>query len=83
MNNNELRIFENAEFGQIRTITIDNETWFVGKDIANILEYKNTRDAIRKHVDEEDKGVANETKPMQILCFIVGTQWQTPSTLQR
>ena len=52
---NELQIFNNAEFGQIRTVTIDNEPWFVGKDVAEALGYSNTRDALRVHVDNEDK----------------------------
>ncbi len=57
---NELQIFKNEEFGEIRTVTIDNEPWFVGKDVAGILGYANTRDALAKHVDEEDRmdGVA-------------------------
>lgn len=56
---NELQIFENPEFGSIRTITINNEPWFVGKDVAEALGYSNPRDALKKHVDPEDKGVAN------------------------
>ncbi|MBC5678232.1 Bro-N domain-containing protein [Anaerostipes sp. NSJ-7] len=51
----ELMIFENAEFGQIRTVTINNEAWFVGKDVATALGYSNTRDALSKHVDGDDK----------------------------
>ena len=54
---NELQIFENAEFGKIRTVTIDGEPWLVGKDVADILGYSNTRKAIADHVDDEDKGV--------------------------
>lgn len=53
-----LKIFENEEFGKIRIVVIDNEPYFVGKDVASILGYSNVRDAIAKHVDEEDKGVA-------------------------
>lgn len=52
---NELKIFQNEEFGEIRTVTIDNEPWFVGKDVAAILGYKDTSDAMRRHVDDEDK----------------------------
>lgn len=52
---NELKIFENKEFGQIRTIEIDDEPWFVGKDVAEVLGYSNTKDALSKHVDDEDK----------------------------
>ena len=55
---NELEIFKNEEFGEIRTITINNEPWFVSKDVAFVLGYSNSRDAISKHVDVEDKGVA-------------------------
>ena len=52
---NELTVFTNEQFGSIRTIEINNEPWFVGKDVADILEYTNTAKAIRDHVDEEDK----------------------------
>lgn len=52
---NELQIFNSDEFGDIRTVTIDNEPWFVGKDVATALGYKNTADAIGKHVDVDDK----------------------------
>ena len=53
--NNELTIFDNPEFGKIRTINIDGEPWFVGKDVAEALGYSNTKDALARHVDEEDK----------------------------
>lgn len=52
---NELKIFNNEEFGKIRTVTIDNEPWFVGKDVAVILGYSNPQKALRDHVDEEDR----------------------------
>lgn len=56
----ELQVFSNAEFGSIRSITVNGEPFFVGKDVAEILGYANTRDALAKHVDEEDRmdGVA-------------------------
>lgn len=54
----DIRIFENAEFGTVRTIMINDEPWFVGKDIAKILGYTETAKAIRMHVDEDDKGVS-------------------------
>ena len=54
---NELQIFNNEEFGQVRTLIINNEPWFVGKDVAEILNYTNPRKAISDHIDEEDKGV--------------------------
>lgn len=53
-----LQIFKNEEFGTIRTVMANNEPWFVGKDVATVLGYSNPRDAINKHVDDEDKGVA-------------------------
>lgn len=52
---NKLQIFKNSDFGEIRTVTIDNEPWFVGKDVADILGYSNTRDSLARHVEEEDK----------------------------
>jgi prophage antirepressor-like protein len=52
---NELQTFENSEFGQVRTTVIDNEPYFVGKDIAEILGYTNPPKAIRDHIDDEDK----------------------------
>ena len=54
----ELRIFNSEEFGQIRTVIINKEPWFAGKDVAEALGYSNTRDALSKHVADEDKGVA-------------------------
>ena len=62
---NNLQIFKNEEFGEIRTVTIDNEPWFVGKDVATALGYKNTKDALATHVEECDK--------------IMGSQNTTPS----
>lgn len=50
-----IKIFESKEFGTIRTIDINNEVWFVGKDVAEILGYKDTSDALKRHVDNEDK----------------------------
>lgn len=51
-----LKIFNNHEFGKIRTIIDENnEPWFVGKDVAEILQYKDTSDALKRHVENEDK----------------------------
>ena len=52
---NELKVFENPTFGQVRTVEIDNEPWFVGKDVAEALGYRDTSDALKKHVDADDK----------------------------
>ena len=52
---NELMIFNNPEFGEIRTVEVYGEPWFVGKDVALALGYSNTKDALSRHVDLEDK----------------------------
>ena len=52
---NEMMVFNNPEFGSVRTVCIDGEPWLLGKDIAEILGYTNTAKAIRDHVDDEDK----------------------------
>lgn len=52
---NELQVFKNQEFGQVRSLVIADEPWFIGKDVAEVLGYSNPRDAISKHVDNEDK----------------------------
>ena len=51
----ELKIFENPAFGQVRTVERKGEPWFVGKDVAEILGYSNPNEALQDHVDEEDK----------------------------
>ena len=51
----DLMIFENVEFGQMRTVTINNEPWFIGKDVATALGYADYFGALKKHVDLEDK----------------------------
>ena len=52
---NNLQIFKNEEFGEVRVIEQNGEPWFVGKDVADILGYTNSRDALGSHVDDEDK----------------------------
>lgn len=58
-----IQIFENAEFGKVRTVEVNGEPWLVGKDVAEALGYSNPRDALSKHVDPDDKGVANCDTP--------------------
>lgn len=53
-----IKTFTNKEFGTVRTIVKDGEPWFVGKDVAEILGYKETAKAIRTHICAEDKGVS-------------------------
>lgn len=63
---NQLEIFKNREFGEIRTVTIDGEPWFIGKDVAEALGYgkgKSLNNAVATHVDEEDKGVTEMMTP--------------------
>ena len=58
MTDKQLQTFQNLEFGEIRSMTINGEPWFVGKDIAAALGYKESAKAIREHIDDEDKGVS-------------------------
>lgn len=63
---NQLEIFKNREFGEIRTVIIDGEPWFIGKDVAEALGYgkgKSLNNAVATHVDEEDKGVTEMMTP--------------------
>ena len=60
---NDLQVFNNTEFGDIRTVTINNEPWFVGKDVALALGYKNPQEAVRTHIDNDDKGVSEILTP--------------------
>ena len=56
---NNISTFNNPAFGSVRAVSVNDEPYFVGKDVAKILGYSNPRDALSKHVDAEDKGVAN------------------------
>ena len=68
---NSYKTFSNNEFGDIRVLEIDNEPWFVGKDVAEVLGYKKTRNAIALHVDDDDK------KDAPIQGYPGGTQQMT------
>lgn len=59
--NNEIKIFENEQFGAVRMLMKDGQPWFVGKDIANILGYADLNKAIAMHVDDEDKKLKDKT----------------------
>lgn len=70
---NELRVFENPAFGQVRTIEINDEPWFVGKDVAEALGYTKPRNAIADHVDEGDarkQGVTDSLGRIQEMTVI-------------
>lgn len=58
----ELQIFNSAEFGSIRTLMINDEPYFVGKDVAEILGYSNTKDVLATHVDAEDKVIIQRSE---------------------
>ena len=82
----QLKIFENEEFGQVRTVMRDGEVWFVGKDVAEALGYgkgKSLANAVSDHVDPEDKGVTKMMTPggNQKCCrqfaTLVAMRWTT------
>ena len=60
--NTTLQIFEHNDFGKIRTVIIDSEPWFVARDVTQALGYKNSPDALKKHVDTEDKRVLQKSR---------------------
>ncbi|AUO78236.1 BRO family protein [Clostridioides phage LIBA6276] len=71
-NEMKVEVFKNEQFGEIRVLEKGGEPWFVGKDVAEMLGYSNSRDALKKHIDEEDKGVAkcDTLRGRQILTII-------------
>lgn len=64
MNTTAITTFNNEEFGNVRTLTIDGDPWFVGKDIAECLRYSKARNAISSHVDNEDKRTPQFRAPL-------------------
>ncbi|QUO21134.1 ORF6C domain-containing protein [Clostridiaceae bacterium Marseille-Q4143] len=60
---NNLQVFNSEEFGQVRTMVIDGEPWFVGKDVAEALGYERPTDTVRKRVDDEDRGISKMETP--------------------
>lgn len=92
---NALTVFENSEFGSIRTILINDEPWFVGKDVAEALGYLNTRKALLDHVDEEDKNTVtirdgNKGNPNQtiinesgVYCLIIKSKLEAAKQFKR
>jgi len=60
--NSTLQIFEHKDFGKVRTVTINGEPWFVAKDVTQALGYKNSPDALKKHVDAEDRRVLQKSQ---------------------
>lgn len=68
---NNIQIFNNPEFGEIRTVVIDDEPWFVGKDVATALGYARPTDAARNNTDSEDKGVSEIATPSGIQKMLI------------
>ena len=68
---NELKIFENEEFGEIRTVVIDDEIWFAGNDVSRALGYAKPKGAIQNHVFAEDKQVAPVQGPQGVIDMMV------------
>lgn len=68
---NGLKTFKNTDFGEVRVIEQGGKPCFIGKDVAEILGYSNPRDAISKHVDDEDKGVAKCDTPSGIQSMTI------------
>lgn len=73
----ELQIFNSEEFGDIRTVTIDGEPWFVGKDVADALGYANPTKAIRDHVDDYDKKMGAQNVTPSITDSLGRVQYPT------
>lgn len=74
---NEIQIFNNPTFGDIRTILINDEPWFVGKDVAKALGYSNTNDALSNHVDEEDRIMGSPNATPSIIDNLGREQYPT------
>lgn len=74
---NEVIVFNNEEFGEIRTTSINGEPWFIGKDVARTLGYKNTKDALSKHVDEDDKIMGSQNTTPSIIDSMGRIQYPT------
>ena len=60
--NNQIEVFKNEEFGQVRALEINGEPYFIGKEVAEVLGYANSKDAIQKHVDDEDKQIIQRSQ---------------------
>ena len=71
---NQIKIFTNEEFGNVRTVMMEGEPWFVGRDVAECLGYKDQKDALRKHVDTEDKQLIQKGR---IASFEIPTRGMT------
>lgn len=92
---NNLEIFKNDGFGEVRVLMIDNEPWFVGKDVAEVLGYSDTNKAVAMHVDDEDKKLndksslsfgqrgANLINESGLYALIFGSKLETAKAFKR
>lgn len=91
---NEIKRFNHSEFGELRAIEIDGEPWFIGKEVAEKLGYKNTRDALLNHVDKEDKntvaihdGIGNPNKVIinesGVYSLVIGSKLESAKRFKR
>ena len=79
---NELQIFNNPEFGEIRIIEMDGEPWFVGKDVAEILGYANPSKALSDHVDAEDKLNNESLSSLNLSMKAAFIHWYCPANFR-
>ena len=92
---NELKIFENSDFGQVRTLEHNNDVYFVAKDVADILGYQNGSRDINLHVEEEDRlktlyelyaeqnGLKNQIKSIKETCSLDEQKRNTSTLYQK
>lgn len=76
---NELQVFRNAEFGELTLLEIDNEPWFVGKEVAEKLGYENTKDSLARHVSVEDRRVIQRSENTKTLQRSGNTTLEIPN----
>ena len=76
---NDLQVFRNAEFGELTLLEIDNEPWFVGKEVAEKLGYENTKDSLARHVSEEDKRIIQRSENTRTIQRSENTTLEIPN----
>lgn len=76
---NDLQVFRNAEFGELTLLEIDNEPWFVGKEVAEKLGYENTKDSLARHVSVEDRRVIQRSENTRTLQRSGNTTLEIPN----
>lgn len=77
MDRNQIQVFNNSEFENVRTVLIDNDVWFVGADVAKILGYENPRKALRDHIDDDDRKMGEQNGAPSITDSLGRVQYPT------